>query len=168
MKCQHVLARLNAYVDGELSGFRSRRICRHVEGCPSCQAQLAHLGEVSRLLGELSVPAVPEGLAARVAAEAVRRTRRVERLSPIEGAVGSFAQTLRTMSVSMRVAACGAAVAASLVGVFTAGQLVPAHRGQAASVAAMELDGLEWFGSAPPESIAAAYLTVGSPEEGGR
>jgi anti-sigma factor RsiW len=167
MRCQHVLSRLNAYADGELSGFRGRRMGRHLRHCPSCRAALERLSRVSELLGELSVPPVPAGLAARVVAEAGRRTRRVERVPPIEGLwVGWFTQALRGMPLSMRVAACGAAVAASLVGVFTAGQLFPAHRGRSTSVAAMELDGLEWFGSAPPESVAAAYLGE-APAEGG-
>ena len=53
-----------------------------------------------------------------------------------------------------------------LVGILMAGRIAPADGRQGVEVAVRELDGLEWFGSAPPVSVAAAYLVAdsGSPQ----
>lgn len=43
---------LNAYLDGELSGWRRERIEQHLAGCPDCQAELAALRRLSQALQE--------------------------------------------------------------------------------------------------------------------
>ena len=48
MYCEH----LNAYLDGELSGWRRERIEQHLAGCPDCQAELAALRRLSQALQE--------------------------------------------------------------------------------------------------------------------
>lgn len=156
MKCQHVVQRLNAYADGELLGFRARRIARHIEGCPACRARLEGLEELGRHLGAFAVPPVPEGLAHRLTARAKQRALG-------QGKAGAFEwvlPTLREMSFSMRLAACGTALAAGLAGAAVAVSVAPkAHRG-AGQAQTQDLHGLEWFGAAPPVSLAAAYLAA--------
>jgi len=169
MKCDKVLDRLGAYADGELSRLQSRRIGRHLEGCSSCQVHLAGLREVNRIVGEIPMPPVPEGLALRVMAEAARRAPGVERLSLIDRGCEWLTQALQAMSYPVRLAACGTVIAASLGGVLMADRITPADRRYADVVAARELDGVEWFGAAPPASVAAAYLaaaSTSSPVEG--
>ena len=169
MKCNHVHARLNAYADGELSRLQSRRIDRHLEGCSSCQVHLAGLRKVNRILREIPMLPVPEGLALRVVAEAARRPPGVERLSLIDHVSEWLTQALQAMSYPVRFAACGTVIAASLGGMLVAERIYPADRRYAVVVAARELDGLEWFGAAPPVSVAAAYLaaaSTSSPAEG--
>lgn len=166
MKCDQVLARLNAYADHELSGPRSRKMARHFAGCPFCRGHLESLREVNRILGELPVPPVPEDLAGRVMVEAIRRAPAMERLSPIDRLSEWLTQALQAMSLPVRIAACSTALAAILAGILMAGRIAPADGRQGAEVAVRELDGLEWFGSAPPVSVAAAYLVAdsGSPQ----
>jgi len=170
MKCDKVLDHLGAYADGELSRLQSRRIGRHLEGCSSCQVHLAGLREVNRILGAIQMPPVPEGLALRVVAEAARRAPGVERLSLIDHVSEGLIQALQAMSYPVRLAACGTVIAATLGGVLMAERISPADHVHAVVVAARELDGLEWFGAAPPVSVAAAYLAAAptsSPTEGG-
>jgi len=162
MKCDKVQDRLGAYSDGELFRLQSRRIGRHLEGCSSCQIHLAGLREVNRILGEIPMPPVPEGLALRVVAEAARRVPGVERLSLIDHACEWLTQAFQSMSYPVRLAACGTVIAASLVGVLMADRISPADRRNAVIVAARELDGLEWFGASPPVSVAAAYMAAAS------
>jgi anti-sigma factor RsiW len=169
MKCDKVLDRLGAYADGELSRLQSRRIGRHLEGCSSCQVHLAGLREVNRILGEIPMPPVPGGLALRVVAEAARRAPGVKRLSLISHVSEWLTEALQVMPYPVRLAACCTIIAASLVGVLVAERISSADRRHAVVVAARELDGLEWFGGAPPVSVAAAYLgaaLTSSPAEG--
>ncbi|MFA6148686.1 MAG: zf-HC2 domain-containing protein [bacterium] len=169
MRCDDVIARLSAYADGEISWYRSRRIGRHLEGCSSCRDHLAGLQEVDRILEELPMPPVPEGLAARVVAEAIRRAPSVKRLSTIGRLSEWFIPALGAMSTRVRLAACGTVLAAIFAGVFAAERVSPTDSRHAVVVATRELDGLEWFGSAPPASVTAAYLasvSTSSPTEG--
>jgi len=115
------------------------------------------------------MPPVPEGLALRVVADAARRAPGVKRLSPVDLVVEGLTQAFQAMSYSVRLAACGTAIAASFVGVLVAERISPPDRRPAVVVAARELDGLEWFGAEPPVSVAAAYLaaaSTSSPVEG--
>ena len=166
MECNQILARMNAYADGELSRFQRRRFARHLEVCTSCRDNLAGLREVYRILGELPMPPLPEDLAGRVMAEAIRSAPKVEHLSPVDRLSEWLNQALQAMSLPVRVAACSTVIAASLVGILMAGRIAPADGRQGVEVAVRELDGLEWFGSAPPVSVAAAYLVAdsGSPQ----
>jgi anti-sigma factor RsiW len=166
MKCQHVVQRLNAYADGELSSFRARRITRHIEGCPACRARWEGLKELGRLLDGWAMLPVPEGFADRLTAEARRKAPRT-RKAPLLGQVfGWVLPTLREMSLSMRLAACGTALAAGLAGAAVAVNVAPKAHGEGGPTQAGDLHGLEWFGAAPPASLAAAYLAA--PPRSGR
>lgn len=49
---EHVRENLDAYLDGELSGWRRERIEQHLAGCPDCQAELTALRRLSQALHE--------------------------------------------------------------------------------------------------------------------
>jgi anti-sigma factor RsiW len=153
MNCRRVLPRLNAYADGELSRLRASGVSRHLKECPSCRKRFEELRALEVLLEAADASPLPEGFSSRLLAEAARCApkRRPERL-------GWLPRGLRVavfgMSVPMRLAACGTAVLAFLVGASTAGWLVHPLGGQIATAETRELYGLEWFGSAPPLSLA--------------
>lgn len=65
---EHILEWLPAYHDGELSASRARQVETHLNGCPSCRAELAALDELSSLLQTDPAPAhtPPERFAAQV------------------------------------------------------------------------------------------------------
>lgn len=52
---------LGAFAFGALEGRERETIARHVSGCARCRAELAELGEVTRMLGELPPEAVLTG-----------------------------------------------------------------------------------------------------------
>ena len=108
------------------------------------------------------MPPVPAGLALRVMAEAVRRAPGAERLSLIDHVSECLIQAFQAMSYPVRLAAFGTVIAASLGGVLMAERISPADSRYAVVVASRELDGLEWFGAAPPVSVGAAYLAAAS------
>lgn len=167
MKCDRVRTRLNAYADGELSGLRRWRIGRHVRGCPACRSFLASLGELNRMLGQLPLPALPAGLAERVVAAAKHRAPSTTRPSPIGRVAEWLTQGLTGMPVPLRIAACGTVLVASLLGSLVADRVAPGSPQEAALNAGQTLDGLEWFGVAPPLSVAGAYLTLAQASAGG-
>jgi len=160
MNCRSVQKHLSAFADGELPGFRRRAVASHLEDCPACRISLSSLHDVNRILQEDAAPPVPEGFCVRVLARAARTERAPERL--FGWLLGPMTDALGKMSVPMRLAACGTVLAASLVGVLMAERISPTGRTYAIVVAAQQLDGLEWFGSAPPVSVAAAYLAAAS------
>ena len=47
---EHILNWLPAYHDGELPPGRRQRVEAHLQGCPSCRAELETLTELSALL----------------------------------------------------------------------------------------------------------------------
>jgi len=167
MNCRSVQKHLNAFADGELAGLRRRAVTSHLKECPACRVSLSSLHDLSRILQEDVAPPVPEGFSVRVLARAARTERAPER--PFGWLMYPMAEALGKMTIPMRLAACGTVLAASLVGVLMVERISPAGRTHAVVVAAQELDGLEWFGSAPPVSVAAAYLAAAptsSPAEG--
>jgi anti-sigma factor RsiW len=158
MNCRSVQKHLSAFADGGLPGFRRRAVASHLEECPACRISLSSLHDLNRILQEDAAPPVPEGFCVRVLARATRTERAPEGsfgwlLDPMIDALGK-------MSIPMRLAACGTVLAASLVGVLMAERLLPAARTHGVVVAVQQLAGLEWFGAAPPASVAAAYLAA--------
>ncbi len=50
--CQRIEPRLDAYHDGELSGFARFRVGRHLQRCPACRGELERLGAIGDLVRE--------------------------------------------------------------------------------------------------------------------
>lgn len=70
MNCRKALSRLHAYLDGELPGNLGEQFEEHLHLCASCRSRAEKLRELGNLLDSLPVPLLPEGLVARVMAEA--------------------------------------------------------------------------------------------------
>ena len=79
---EHVLDWISAYHDGELNGERRRWVAAHLRTCPTCQAELAALGDLAvRLQANPPMPArtPPEQFVAQV------RLRLPPRSVPVPG-----------------------------------------------------------------------------------
>lgn len=61
-----VRANLSDYVEGNLPESTLRQIREHLEGCPSCRAFLATLGQTIDLLNALPPPKAPSSAKRRV------------------------------------------------------------------------------------------------------
>ena len=53
---EHVNEWLNAYLDGELGGWRLERVEDHLAGCPDCRAELETLRLLSQLVQQVPLP----------------------------------------------------------------------------------------------------------------
>jgi len=160
---------LDAYAAGELSGRGRRRVAAHLAECEDCRGRIEEIGRIEALFEEtLPVPPVPDGLAARIMAEARRRqpTGIHERRSPLPA--WNPLQWIAGLSVPMRLAACATVLLAFVAGLSLDGRNMTGRH--ALIEEGRNLSGLEWFAPVPPGSIAAVYLTVSDQpdeEEGG-
>jgi anti-sigma factor RsiW len=59
---QHVLNRLSAHLDGELSPRAEARLTRHLAGCQGCRESSWRLRRVVRLLDHLGAVPLPDDL----------------------------------------------------------------------------------------------------------
>lgn len=66
---------LSAYLDAELPPAEAEEIRRHLDVCPSCQAQLEAFRETKRLLGGLRAPTPPPDFEAGVLARLAQPAR---------------------------------------------------------------------------------------------
>jgi len=76
--CEETHALLNAYLDGELRGWRLRELEGHLESCAVCRNELKELQTVSNLLRSAPTPTfLPAGkFAARLTLQLPRRSLR--------------------------------------------------------------------------------------------
>ncbi len=163
--CKTTSQRLSAYLDGELPQAGAAAVEEHLRGCPRCAAELAALRGLSHTLEGLEGAAVPSGFAARVrrAAGAERASRRPLVL---------FGTPSRLNRVLMRVAAGLVAVAGLWVGMSVGGSAFASREeasfdtAEVAQQSEFDLQ-LESLSTAPPGSIAEAYLAFASYEEEG-
>jgi len=159
MRCKRIVSYLNAYVDGELPEGLRRLVESHLAACESCGGRLEEIQGMDVLLdGSLPVPPVPDGLAARIMAEAQRRqlaSAPKRRFSPL---AWNPVQWVVDLSAPMRLAAGVTVLLALVAGLSLDG------RGVAERVARVEpgrnLSGLEWFNPTPPGSIASIYVAM--------
>jgi len=127
MYCEEAQRKLNAYLDGELTGEARARLQGHLESCPQCSEELQRHQRLNRLLEALPAASVSEGFAHMVREQAVRRLE--ERvLVPAEW---------RASRRLLRVAAMLALVAGVLLGGFMSSSV--AHV-QADQITAAALD----------------------------
>jgi anti-sigma factor RsiW len=69
--CDRHQDQLEAYSDGELSGFARRRVARHVAACAACRAEIEQLREIASLVRDAELDSTPSpdlwaGIAARL------------------------------------------------------------------------------------------------------
>jgi anti-sigma factor RsiW len=77
LNCSRVLARLSAYMDGEMTGAESLQVREHLSLCADCERELAKLQAVKDALACLRPVEPPFGLEERLSAKVFdgRRTR---------------------------------------------------------------------------------------------
>ena len=168
MRCRRIISYLNAYVDGELPGRRRRIVETHLAECGSCRVRLEEILGIDALFeGALPVPPVPDGLAARIMAEARRRQPVKVPVSPSLLPVWSLLQLMDGFSAPLRLAACATVLLALVTGLALDGTRVIGRN--VLMEQGKELYGLEWFAPVPPNSIGSIYLAMaGKPYERGR
>ena len=105
MQCIEIRKRLDAWLDGELSGEMADSTMRHLEGCPACRLKAERLERIVAALDGLPPMAPPAGLS--------RKTLRAFRAGLEKPGV---AQWWRGLTLSMRSAIFGATLAGLLFG----------------------------------------------------
>lgn len=160
MNCKQVLARLHAYVDGEIPAGLMRGIEEHLDVCPSCRGQVERIRQVGTILDSLSIPPLPSEFAARVMAEARRRSLLAKEKKPFAPLGWQPLRWFFDLSVSMRLAACAMVLLACLLGMFMSRDLFMSGVTRTTVAEAENLDGFEWFSPTPPASLGSAYLTL--------
>ena len=159
MHCEHIRKKLNAYMDGELPEKQRPIVEAHLASCESCRRQLEDIRGIDELFqGTLSVPPVPDGLVARIMAEARRKQPmgipEKHSLLPVWNPL----QWIAELSASMRLAACATVILALVAGLSLDGGQIT---GRNASIEPEKnLYGLEWFDPAPPDSIGSVYIAM--------
>lgn len=155
MRCRTALSYLNAHADGELPEKQRLSVKDHLASCKACRRRLEDVRAIDALFqGAHFLPAVPDGLAARIMAEARRRQsvvvpKRTE-LNPLHW--------LAELSAPMRIAACVTVFLAFVTGLSLDGGWMT---GQGMSrEPEKNISGLEWFDPAPPGSIGSVYIAM--------
>jgi len=159
MRCKKIISYLNAYVDGELPKRMRCIVESHLMACESCRGRVEDIRRMDELFqGTLPVPPVPDGLAARIMAEARRRQTACapkRSLAPLEW---SPFRWIAELSTPMRLAACVTVLLAFVVGLSLDGRDVT--RRNVLIEQGKDLYGLEWFAPAPPGSIGSIYIAM--------
>jgi anti-sigma factor RsiW len=167
MRCEDATTRIDAYAAGELQPALAAKVAAHVESCEACRQSLERLKRLVAVLGQASIPPVPDGFAARLMAKARSR-------HPAAASAGwNPLRWWRLAPAPMHAAAAAVLVIGLAVGLLMGWTTLPA--GQAppaqATVQADPLDAynLDYLGDAPSGSLADGYLAlVSSPAQEGK
>ncbi len=106
MECINVKELLNAWIDHELPDDLSEQVTRHIVECQSCRDEATALSRVSEALNTMPPVVAPTRL--------TRKTLKAFRTSFHQP---GFWEWWHNISFSMRIAACGIAVAGLLFGI---------------------------------------------------
>lgn len=159
--CHTHRKRFSAFLDGELPARQRTALAVHLASCDDCRRQWAGMQALGMVLQQMAVPAPPAGLAARITAEARRRSsekgfRHLFRRRP--AAIPAWPLGLKAFGA-----------AAVLVLMLFLGQFVgtkgwmPGSTGDRTAIAtsaAKTTEGLEWFAPGPPGSLVSGYLAM--------
>ena len=157
MSCRNVVSRLNAYLDGELSGRDRERVEQHLGECGRCREALARLRAVAHALARLPEPPVPQGFAERVVARARLRAR----LQPV------VVELWRSFPLARRIAAAAALVLGIGLGALMARDVTRASPMTSSAADPNAVYRLDFLSDAPEGSLVDAYLTLASGANGG-
>lgn len=96
MNCRFVIARLSAYIDGELPGCDMLAFRSHLSRCEECRREENELRALKRLMGAMPVPLPPEGLEERLLGAVRSRKPKLQlwprlRLAPLAAACVAIA-----------------------------------------------------------------------------
>lgn len=105
MDCVESRRRLDAWLGGELPDPEAKRMSDHIERCPACRLEARGHRQLMDLLDHLPPLAAPAGFS--------RRTMRALRAGLEKP---GMAEWWRGLSLAMRSAACGVALAGLLLG----------------------------------------------------
>jgi anti-sigma factor RsiW len=162
MKCRKILSRLNAYADRELAKERRHEVEDHLDHCQACRAQFERIRQVEDLLDTIAIPAVPEGLAARVMVQARSKAPFTTARKPLFAADWLRLRWFTALPTPMRLVACALVLLAFFLGV-TMSREVSLSGSRLTTEARVEsLEGLEWFSPTPPDSLESSYLSLAS------
>ena len=112
MDCLNTREMLNAYLDAELPPDLTDQVCRHLDRCPECSRELTELQKIFNHLNAIPEIPTPAALA--------RRTLKAFRAGLEKP---TFSEWWQGMSLSMRGAVCGVAVAGLLFGLMLGSSL---------------------------------------------
>ncbi len=159
--CRRVNSYLNAYVDRELPLKKRIYLETHLVHCTVCQKRLIAIKRLNgKLSGALDVPPIPANLAAGIMRDARRRSQtRLKTKTHFPSPVLDVLLWYKKISFSMRIALCAVFVLAVIAGVAVERHrpLTHQHIGETPRA---EIQGLEWFGPAMPDSIASIYISL--------
>ena len=160
MRCRNVKSRLNRYLDGELSDQERRAIERHVGTCAACHEALERLRAAEMALSQLPASTdVPSGFAERAVARAARRREQRPLVAPFWQ---SFTPAMRVAAAAMLMLGLGLG---ALMGMdLLRGSPTPSDVAAADPAAVY---GLDYLSDAPGGSLADAYITLASTNNGG-
>jgi anti-sigma factor RsiW len=160
MKCKKAFSAMNAYLDGELSNSAGHKLEGHLKSCPECRDQLKTLRRVETLLDDWVAPPLPQGFALRVDAAGKRRLALRKGKRSFPAANWLPLRWLAEWPVPIRVAACGIALLACMLGLFLGKEVSHTLNQRTAAAGVENLEGFEWFSPTPPASVGYAYVTV--------
>jgi len=159
VRCRKITSYLNAYADGELPVRLRRVVESHLAACESCRRRLEEiLGTAELFEGTLPAPPVPDGLAARIMAEAHRRQPAGIPGGHSPSPTWNPFQWVAGLSTSMKIAACATVLLAIGAGLALGGANVT--RGNVLIEQGIDLHGVEWFAPVPPGSISSIYIAM--------
>lgn len=105
MQCTEIRKKINAWLDGELPSGEAELVAAHVAGCRNCRVEADSLKQIMISLDSLPAIRISPAQSGRM----VRRFRKISEKQKIS-------EWWQNLSLSLRGAACGAALAGLLFG----------------------------------------------------
>lgn len=154
MDCKELSLKLNAYLDGELSGQMAARVREHLQACPRCAEEMDELRLVKRTLDAVPGAALAPDFATRIRKQAEERQKARTRLIPIG---------LRLVRLPAAIAATLLIVAGLLLGGLMGSSVsaIETARQSSGAQAYEELDlQIDSLSAIPSASLTAAYMEL--------
>lgn len=158
MKCNEVIALLDAYIAGELSPDKRAKVDLHVETCDDCLDVLERAKRLESILSETQVPPVPDHFASQVLVETKNRRKR-------KASAWSIKSWWRTFPAPMRAASAAILLTGAVIGMAFGWKTAPVS----SSAALVQVEkgepvlaeyGLDALGDAPKGSLAESYQAL--------
>ncbi len=146
MRCRHARKLISQYIDKELSSGETKLFSAHIEACAACRLELEETKELSRMFAAAERVSAPYGFATRVLAGIEADKRPQNRLSHI------------FRPVLVRAAEVAFACVIVVIGFFSGRMLITDSPAPLSAAEMRSTFHLDVFESAPPDSIAGAYI----------